>query len=98
MPRQPGLVGRRDERDRPLGALAPELERAAAPGLRGAALAVLADGKPGHAPEAEQILEVLAWRSPRRYAVAGGQVRSGAVRSALAQAPLPGLTGARALT
>jgi hypothetical protein len=98
MPRQPGLVGRRDERDRPLGALAPEVERAAAPALRSAALAALADGKPGHAPDVDQVMEVLAWRSPRRYAVAGEQVRADAVRSALAEAALLGMTGLGALT
>src|SRR6266704_496046 len=81
MPRQPGLVGRRDERDRPLGALAPELERVGAPALRAAALAALSDGKPGLAPDTEQVLEVLAWRSPRRYGAAGEQVRADAVRS-----------------
>jgi Helicase conserved C-terminal domain len=98
MPRQPGLVGRRDERDRPLGALAPELERVGAPGLRAAALSVLADGKPGLAPDADQVLEVLAWRSPRRYAVGGEQVRADAIRSALAEAALLGVTGLGALT
>src|SRR5437763_6658992 len=98
MPRQPGLVGRRDERDRPLGALAPELERVSAPGLRAAALSVLADGKPGLAPDADQVLEVLAWRSPRRFAVGGEQVRADAVRSALAEAALLGVAGLGALT
>ena len=38
MPRQPALVGQRDERDRPITALAPEVERAGAPALRRAAL------------------------------------------------------------
>ena len=98
MPRQPSLVGRRDERDRPLGALAPELERLGAPGLRAAALAVLADGKPSAAPEAGQVLEVLAWRSPRRYATAGERVRAEAVRAALAEAAQLGVTGFGALT
>ncbi|HYT10735.1 MAG TPA: helicase-associated domain-containing protein [Mycobacteriales bacterium] len=98
MPRQPGLVGRRDERDRPLGALAPELERVGAPALRAAALAALSDGKPGLAPDTEQVLEVLAWRSPRRYGAAGEQVRADAVRSALAEAAVLGVTGLGALT
>ena len=98
MPRQPGLVGRRDERDRPLGALAPDLERVGAPALRAAALAVLADSKPGLAPSTEQVLEVLAWRSPRRYGPAGEQVRAAAVRSALTEAALLGVTGLGALT
>ena len=105
LPRQPGLVGRRDERDRPMGALAPELERTNAPQLRGAALSVLADTAPGGAPEPEQLLDVLAWRSPRRYSSARepgrlslDPVRADAVRSALTEAALLGVTGLGALT
>jgi hypothetical protein len=98
MPRQPGLVGRRDERDRPFGALAPDLERVGAPVLRGVALTVLAECKPGLAPDADEVLEVLAWRSPRRYGVVGDAVRGDAVRSALSEAALLGLTGLGALT
>ncbi|OLE26539.1 MAG: hypothetical protein AUG44_12655, partial [Actinobacteria bacterium 13_1_20CM_3_71_11] len=98
MSRQPGLVGRRDERDRPFGALAPDLERVGAPVLRGVALTVLADSKPGLAPDADQVLEVLAWRSPRRYGVVGDAVRGDAVRSALSEAALLGFTGLGALT
>ena len=98
MTRQPGLVGRRDERDRPLGALAPDLERLGAPPLRAAALGVLADGKPGLAPDPDQILEVLAWRFPRRYGSGGEAARAEAVRSALSEAALLGVTGLGALT
>src|SRR3954447_11511010 len=43
MTRQPGLVGQRDEKDRPVNALAPELERAAAPQSRRELLGALAD-------------------------------------------------------
>jgi Helicase conserved C-terminal domain len=103
--RQPGLVGRRDERDRPLGALSPELERVHAPQIRAATLAVLADGEPGYAPEPEQVLDVLAWRSPRRYGslrepgrLGIEPVRADAVRSALTEAALLGVTGLGALT
>jgi hypothetical protein len=103
--RQPGLVGRRDERDRLLGALSPELERVHAPQVRAAALTVLADGEPGFAPEPEQVLDVLAWRSPRRYGslrepgrLGVEPVRADAVRSALTEAALLGLTGLGALT
>jgi hypothetical protein len=101
MPRQPGLVGRRDERDRLLAALAPELERVGAPALRSAALAVLADGEVGLAPEPDDVLAVLAWRSPRRFGGASPPMMSAsadAVRCALAEAALLGLTGLGALT
>jgi hypothetical protein len=97
MPRQPGLVGRRDERDRPLSALSPDVERAGAPGIRGAALAVLAGDKPGYAPDADQVLTVLHWRAPRRYSDRDA-ARAEAVRAALAEAGLLGLTGLGALT
>jgi Helicase conserved C-terminal domain len=106
MHRQPGLAGRRDERDRLLAVLAPELERIGAPALRSAALGVLADAAPGTAGTAEQVLAVLGWRWPRRF---GGpaQLRPGApaapvsadsVGSALAEAALLGITGMDVLT
>ncbi len=97
MPRQPGLVGRRDERDRLLSALAPELERVGAPPLRSAALGVLADAQPGDALTADEVLAVLGWRSPRRFGAAES-VRADAVRSALAEAAVLGLTGLGAVT
>src|SRR2546430_5938318 len=98
MPRQAGLGGGREERDRPFGAVAPDLERVGAPVLRGVALTVLADGKPGLAPDTEQILDVLAWRSPRRYGAVGDAVRADSVRSALTEAAVLGVTGLGALT
>jgi hypothetical protein len=67
MTRQPGLAGRRDERDRLLSVLAPELERLGAPALRGAALTVLSDAGPGAAPTGQQVLTMLGWRAPRRF-------------------------------
>jgi hypothetical protein len=106
MPRQPGLAGRRDERDRLLAVLAPELERIGAPGLRSAALGVLADAEPGTTGEPDAVLAILGWRSPRRF---GGpsQLRPGApaapvsadaVASVMAEAALLGITGMAALT
>ncbi|HEY2672059.1 MAG TPA: helicase-associated domain-containing protein [Rugosimonospora sp.] len=68
MTRQPGLAGRRDERDRLLSVLAPELERLGAPALRCAAMGVLADAEPGVALHPDQVLDVLGWRAPRRFA------------------------------
>jgi Helicase conserved C-terminal domain len=66
MTRQPGLVGQRDERDRPINALAPEAERAGAPQARREALAALAGLTPGTAPAVDDVLGLLAWQSPRR--------------------------------
>jgi hypothetical protein len=77
LPRLPGLVGRRDERDRLLNPLAPELRRAAAPRDRRwvlGALAGLPDGV--GVPDPAELAAVLAWRAPRR----GGRLRDDLVR------------------
>jgi Helicase conserved C-terminal domain len=66
MTRQPGLVGKRDERDRPINALAPDAERAGAPQARREALDALADLEPGSAPAVDDLLALLAWQAPRR--------------------------------
>jgi hypothetical protein len=92
--RQPGLVGRRDERDRPLSALAPELERIGAPQVRVAALCALADAEPGTAAGAEQLLNLLAWRAPRQFP----RSRAEQVEWSLSEASLLGVTGLGALT
>ena len=78
LPRLPGLIGRRDERDKPLVALSEELRRAAAPRDRRRVLQVLADaggprGRVG-ALTPEAVEQVLAWRG----AAVG---RAGACRS-----------------
>ena len=93
MTRQPGLVGSRDERDRPINALAPEAERAGAPQARREALLVLADLAPGAAPAADEVLELLAWQAPRR-----ARGREAAHRDALAGAAHLGVTAIGALT
>lgn len=106
MPRQPGLAGRRDERDRLLPVLAPELERIGAPALRSAALGTLADAEPGTPGDADAVLGVLGWRSPRRFGgpshlrpgAPAAPVSADAVASVLAEAALLGITGMAALT
>ncbi|HEX6498061.1 MAG TPA: helicase C-terminal domain-containing protein [Micromonosporaceae bacterium] len=101
MPRQPGLVGRRDERDRPIAALSTEVRRINAPGIRLAALRVLADAPPGGAVSGDDVLATLAWHAPRRYPWHPGgpeSARTEQVRWALAEAALLGLTGLGALT
>jgi hypothetical protein len=93
MTRQPGLVGQRDDRDRLISVLSAEVERTGVPAARRAVLEVLADLEPGAAPTTDEVLAILAWRSPRR---AGKWEAAG--REALAEAALLGVTGLGALT
>ncbi|MBW6437643.1 helicase-associated domain-containing protein [Actinoplanes hulinensis] len=93
MTRQPGLVGRRDERDRPVNALAPDAERAGAPQARREALGTLADLEPGAAPTVDDLLGLLSWQGPRR-----ARGREAAHRDAYSGAALLGVTGLGALT
>lgn len=93
MPRQVGLVGQRDDRDRPISVLSPEAERAGAPAARRAVLAVLADLPQATAPTPDEVLELLDWRAPRR-----ARGRETAHREVLAEAARLGVTGLGALT
>ncbi|MEU7840242.1 helicase-associated domain-containing protein [Micromonospora sp. NPDC049114] len=93
MTRQVGLVGRRDDRDRPITALSAEAERAGAPATRRAVLGVLADLEPATAPTAEEVQALLDWRAPRR-----SRGREAAHREVLAEAAQLGVTGLGALT
>jgi hypothetical protein len=93
MSRQPGLIGRRDEKDRLITPLSAEAERGTAPGVRRAVLDALAALEPGTAPAPEELLELLTWRAPRR-----SRGREAAHREALAEAATLGVTGLGALT
>ncbi|MEV0713504.1 helicase-associated domain-containing protein [Asanoa sp. NPDC050611] len=93
MTRQPGLVGQRDERDRPITVLAPEVERSGAPAARRAVLAILGDQPPGTAPSADELLARLDWAAPRRT-----RGREDAYREVLTEAAVLGVTGLGALT
>ncbi|WP_203836901.1 helicase-associated domain-containing protein [Winogradskya humida] len=93
MTRQPGLIGQRDDRDRPINVLAPDAERAGAPQARREVLAALAALGPGTAPKADDVLNLLAWQAPRR-----ARGREGAHRDALNGAALLGITGLGAAT
>ena len=93
MTRQPGLIGQRDDRDRPINPLAPDAERAGAPQARREVLGALAALAPGAAPKATEVLELLAWQAPRR-----ARGREAAHRDALAGAATLGVTGLGALT
>ncbi|WP_433284686.1 helicase-associated domain-containing protein [Micromonospora sp. CA-244673] len=93
MTRQVGLVGQRDDRDRPIAVLSAEAERAGAPAARRSVLAVLADLPPATAPTQDEVLELLDWRAPRR-----ARGREAAHREVLAEAAQLGVTGLGALT
>ncbi|XTZ16992.1 helicase-associated domain-containing protein [Micromonospora echinospora] len=93
MTRQVGLVGQRDDRDRPISALSAEAERAGAPAARRAVLGVLADLPPATAPTPDEVLGLLDWRAPRR-----SRGRETAHREVLAEAATLGVTGLGALT
>ncbi|MEU4578344.1 helicase C-terminal domain-containing protein [Nonomuraea sp. NPDC023979] len=93
MDRVPGLVGERDDRDRPLNALHTDLRRSSAPAVRAATLGVLA-AAPGLAPSRDSVLERLAWEQPRRR----GPLREQLTEFALREAEQLGLTGLGALS
>ena len=94
MTRQPGLVGRRGERDRVITALGPDVERGTLPALRRQVLELLAGLAPGSAPaERDDVLALFAWHQPRR---AAGQVP--VVDAILAEADLLGVTAAGGIT
>ncbi|WP_433389371.1 helicase-associated domain-containing protein [Micromonospora sp. KLBMP9576] len=93
MTRQAGLVGQRDDRDRPITVLSAEAERAGAPATRRAVLEVLADLEPATGPTADEVLALLDWRAPRR-----SRGRETAHREVLAEAATLGVTGLGALT
>ncbi|OUC85960.1 helicase-associated domain-containing protein [Streptosporangium minutum] len=89
MDRVPGVIGERDERDRLLNALHPDLRRSAAAEVRTATLGMLAVAGPGLAPTLESVRERLAWEQPRRR---GGH-RDQLVEFTLREAEQIGVTG-----
>lgn len=89
MERAPGLIGERDDRDRPMNALHPDLLRPGAAQTRARTLAVLEPAPPGLAPTPESVLARLAWEQPRRRPA----LRDRLVRFALREAEHIGVTG-----
>ncbi len=89
MPRLPALAGERDDRDKVLAPLGPELERPGVPSERRRVLDALAAAKAGSAATAESLLARLVWSAPRR----GGRLRDLVHRWTLAEAESLGLTG-----
>ncbi|MCE0761556.1 helicase-associated domain-containing protein [Pseudonocardia kujensis] len=94
LPRLPGLVGRRDDADRPINALSETLRRPVAPRDRRRVLAALAALPPGTAVTTPEALgDLLAWRAPRR----GGRLRDEIVRWTLEEGTLVGVVALDAL-
>ncbi|MET1075074.1 MAG: helicase-associated domain-containing protein [Umezawaea sp.] len=82
VPRLPGLIGQRDERERLLNPLSAELNRVNAPRDRRWVLEALAGREPGTTvTNASELAAVLAWRAPRR----GGRLRDELVRWTMAE-------------
>lgn len=95
LPRLPGLVGRRDSRDKTLVPLSEELHSPLAPAARRRVLDTLAD-LPGGAgvKSVDELVAVLAWRAPRR----GGRLRDESMRQTMAEAGALGVVALGALT
>ncbi|HMG31820.1 MAG TPA: helicase C-terminal domain-containing protein, partial [Jiangellaceae bacterium] len=91
--RTAGLVGTRDERDRPVPPLGRDLDRPLAPEIRRIVLDVLARLPDGAAPERDGVQEAVRWARPRR----GGRLRDDLVGWTLREAELLGVTGHGAL-
>ncbi|CAN5657727.1 helicase-associated domain-containing protein [soil metagenome] len=89
-----GLVGVRDDRDRPLVALGPDLDRPAAREERRGTLEALATLPPGTAASRASLVARLRWWRPRRTTRTGGL----AVEWTLREAETLGLTGRGALS
>ena len=87
--RLPALVGERDDRDKALAALGPELERPSAPTDRRRVLELLIEAPPGKAPTRESVAALLTWRAPRR----GGRLRDLLTGWTLEEAETLGVTG-----
>lgn len=88
-----GLVGRRDDRERLVNALAPDLERPLAPETRRLTLRTLAEVAPGQAPSAETLVARVGWLRPRR-----GSLRDDLVRWTLSEATHLGVLALGALS
>lgn len=88
------LAGARDDRDKPLNALGPGLDRALAPELRVALLTALAEAPKGAAVSEPSLRERLTWHRPRR----SGRSRDALIIWTLSEAEALGVTGRGALS
>ena len=89
-----GLVGGRDDRDKVVAALGPDVERWVAAQVRVELLRLLASVPPGTVLPAERLDLALAWARPRQ----SWGLRSALVGWTLREAELLGVTGAGALS
>jgi hypothetical protein len=89
MPRQPGLVGGKDDRGRTLNALAGDIIRPSAPEWRRRVLGTLADLPRGTAVQRDAVADLLDWRFPRR----AGYERRPVIGWTLREAEELGITG-----
>lgn len=95
LPRLPGLVGGRDDKDRLIGPLSEELRRGSAPRDRRRVLDLLDEQPTGHGVSSPaEAARVLAWRAPRR----GGQMRDDLVHWTLSEATSLGVVARGALS
>ena len=95
LPRLPGLVGTRDERDRLRTVLSGELHRPLAPTARRHVLDALAALPAGTGvTDPADLAAVLAWRAPRR----GGRLRDATVTWTVAEATTVGIVALGALS
>ncbi len=92
--RAAALVGLRDSKDKPIAALGPEAESAAAPDTRALVLDLLAGLPPGGSADAAGLRAAAAWRRPRRSPAA----RDLFVDAAGSEAEALGVTGFGALS
>lgn len=92
--RVPGLVGTRDDKDRPVNALGPGVDRTTAPEVRHALLGRLGALPEGSAALGTDLLADLAWHRPVRTA----RLRTELVDRTLVEAELLGITGRGALS
>ncbi|MYW05816.1 helicase-associated domain-containing protein, partial [Streptomyces sp. SID3343] len=91
--RVPALVGTRDDKDRPIGALGMSVDRTAAPEVRRRILATLAGLAPGTSADADSLLAHLTWHQPIRAA----RLPESMFRAMLVEAELLGIIGRGAL-
>ena len=91
--RVPALVGSRDERGSRHNALAPDLDRVAAPDLRRQVLDVVAELPPGVPASVDDVTTLLDHRRPRRASA----LRAMVVESTLREGELLGVLGLGAL-
>ncbi|MEJ7702491.1 MAG: helicase C-terminal domain-containing protein [Geodermatophilaceae bacterium] len=94
MPTWPGLVGRKDDRDKSMNALSYDVSRAWAVPVRRRILDLLVELPAGSSLGAEAVIEQLTWRSPRRAL----SQRAELVAAVLAEGEQLGLLGRGAMS